>query len=199
MQTGLSNPSPYVSQLAKTYLNPTVTSPLTTTFTAQANSAGASDLVSQYNALGTEITKLRALVGLQQQTGLPLQPLTVNGRTYSSPTAAWTDLAAQQSQLDQDIAAKVSAASAPTAPSSPSNPAPTQAVSAGTVLKPVGSDSTFVASAPTMQQTAPPPSYQGSTTFTPTTSGGIFIHGVNGSGFYAPPGSSAYNALVNGA
>lgn len=199
VQIGYTSANPYVKQLASTYLNPTVTTPLGVQVTAQAQSAGVGDLVSQYNALGTEITKLRALVGLQQQTGQQLQPVTYNGHTYTSATDAWNALAAQQSQVDQDIGTRINArvASGPQ-PSSPSQPSPTQAVSAGTVLQPYASNQTVVASGQTQVQSAPPSSYQGSTTYTPTTSGGIFIHGVGGTGFYAPPGSSAYNALVGG-
>jgi len=201
VQTGLNNSNPYVSQLAKTYLNPTVTSPLTSTYTQQAQGAGVSNLVSQYNSLGTQITQLRALVGLQTQTGLQLQPITINGKTYTSATAAWDALAAQQSQIDIDINNAVASkqAQTQTQSSSPSQPSPTQAVSAGTVLQPYGGGgATVIASAPTQVQTSPPSSYKGSTTFTPTTSGGVFIHGINGTGFYAPPGSSAYNAMMGG-
>jgi hypothetical protein len=189
VQAGLSHPSPYVSQLAKLYLNPTVTSPLDQATVQAAQAAGAGNLVDQYNQIGQEITKMRALSGLLSQ--LP------NLELSFSPNAEWQRLTAQQSQILQQINAAIQAYRQRQAQASPSNPPPTQAVTPGTVLQPFGSQQQFVVTGPTMVQPNPPPGYFGSTTFTPV-QGGIFVHGVNGTGFFAPVGSSVYNALVGG-
>lgn len=84
------------------------------------------------------------------------------------------------------------------------HPSPSQPVSPGQPLASYGSNvPNFVATGHTQQAVNPTPGYHGSTVFTPanpttntTPSGGIYVHGENGTGFYAPPGSSVYNALV---
>lgn len=80
----------------------------------------------------------------------------------------------------------------------PTEPGPNQSVPVGSTLTLSGGGGTYTSSAPTVTATNVPSSYQGSTTYTPTQEGGIYVHGVNGTGFYAPQGSSAYNALTGG-
>lgn len=82
-------------------------------------------------------------------------------------------------------------------------PSPSQSVSAGQVLGLSGSTAQLIATGNTQHATNVPRSYVGSTTYTPATPlnyngtpNGIYVHGSNGSGFYAPPGSSAHAALT---
>lgn len=82
-------------------------------------------------------------------------------------------------------------------------PSPSQSVSAGQVLGLSGSTAKLIATGNTHHATNVPRSYVGSTTYTPATPlnyngtpNGIYVHGSNGSGFYAPPGSSAHAALT---
>lgn len=179
----------FKAQLQQVLAQPFVTGQLTSQATTNANaSKKGQQLLTQYNSVGTHITQLRAQIGLLIQGGTP-----VSSAQVQSLMNQWNALASQQSSLSQQLAALPTPQTTPTTSQAP---APNQSVAIGSTVKTYGGGATLTTSGPTQTVSNPGGGYVGSNTYTPVQGGGIYIHGVNGTGFYAPPGSSAYNALV---